>query len=291
MNWLEDALERIARSPVCDYATHLSGASEPSALAALALCDHGRAEAAAIVGDYLASLQTAKGCIGVRLKEDWPHWPTSLALLTWLRLDAKKFAHPVQRALDWTLANEGERIENDRHAGHNTRLAAWPWADGTHSWMEPSAFFTIALKAHGLRDHVRTKEAVELLVDRLLPEGGCNYGNTQVLGQTLRPHVQPTGIVMLALADEKDPSGRVERSLDYLMTECKGDLSPHSLCWALLGLAAHGRYLGHTETLLAKAHAKIVALGHSSYSMALLVTAALGTKSSLIQMPKIGTAK
>ena len=34
---------------------------------------------------------------------------------------------------------------------------------------------------------MRTREGVRLLRDRLLPDGGCNYGNTTVLGQTLSP--------------------------------------------------------------------------------------------------------
>jgi hypothetical protein len=287
MNWLQDALQRIARAPVCDYLVGQSGASEPSALAALALIDHGRAEQAKVVGDFLASLQTGKGCVGTRLKEDWPHWPTSLAMLAWQRIDAQKFAQPIAKALEWTLANEGERLEGNQFAGHNVRLAAWPWADGTHSWMEPSAFFTLALKAQGLHQHARTKEAVELLIDRLLPEGGCNYGNTTVLGQMLRPHVQPTGIVMLALANEVDRSGRIEKSLHFLESACKGEVTPNSLCWALLGLAAHDRYVGNTETLLEKAYEKVVSQGSSPYSVVLLATAALGSKSSLIQMPKL----
>ena len=44
----------------------------------------------------------------------------------------------------------------------------------------------------GLPPHPRNwRNAQAMLIDRLLAGGGCNYGNTVVLGQELRPHVQP----------------------------------------------------------------------------------------------------
>ena len=51
-----------------------------------------------------------------------------------------------------------------------------------------------------------------VLLDRQLPGGGLNYGNTYVLGQLMRPHVQPTGIALLALAGEADASGRIAKT-------------------------------------------------------------------------------
>ena len=186
-------MELLARQPVCDYFPTGSGASEPSALAAIALIGHGRTMAAKPVGEFLVSLQTSFGCVGMRAKESEPHWATSLALLVWKWLGDKDYGRASDAALNWTLQTEGERIPRRPDLGHNSTLAAWPWVEGTHSWLEPSALFTIALKVYNLRDLPRTKEAVELLLDRLLPSGGCNYGNTTVLGQMLRPHVQPSG--------------------------------------------------------------------------------------------------
>jgi len=57
-----------------------------------------------------------------------------------------------------------------------------------------------------MRAHPRADEAVQLMLDRILPGGGCNYGNTIVLDQLLRPHIQPTGIVLLALAGDANRS-------------------------------------------------------------------------------------
>ena len=94
----------------------------------------------------------------------------------------------------------------------------WPWVLGTHSWIEPTAFNVLALKAAGRGEHPRTREAVRLLVDRLLPTGGCNYGNTTVLGQQLRPHLAPTGLVLLSLAGEQINDSRIAKSLAYLQS-------------------------------------------------------------------------
>ena len=55
-----------------------------------------------------------------------------------------------------------------------------------------------------------------LLLDRQLPSGGCNYGNTSVLGQMLRPHVQPTCVALLALAKEQDQGSRIAKSVSWL---------------------------------------------------------------------------
>ena len=76
------------------------------------------------------------------------------------------------------------------------------------AWLEPTAMALLALKHTGHDAHVRAREAVDLLHDRLLPNGGSNYGNTFVFGQELRPHVQPTGLALLALTGERHPDDR-----------------------------------------------------------------------------------
>ncbi len=87
---------------------------------------------------------------------------------------------------------------------------------GTHSWVEPTAINVLALRSAGQAGHPRCREAVKLLLDRQLPEGGWNYGNTTVLGHVLRPQVQPTGLALAALAGETDARSKVQPSLDYL---------------------------------------------------------------------------
>src|SRR5207302_5660581 len=125
--------------------------------------------------------------------------PTSLAVLAALAMPQNPLLD-VERAVKWILETRGEALPQTPEMGHNTTLVGWPWVEDTHSWIEPTAMHVLALKAAGRGDHPRTREAVRLLIDRLLVGGGCNYGNTVVMDQGLRPHLQPTGLAMLALA-------------------------------------------------------------------------------------------
>lgn len=292
MPWLDEALEILAQSPVCGYRPGDRGATEPSSLAALALIGHGAGQTPSTeVGKFLLSIQNADGSVGVRSGETTPRWATSLAMLAWLAIDKQKYSDAIARAFRWALSIEGERLETNE-VSHNGMLAAWPWVEkesiagprGTHSWLEPSALFVIAFKALGLTDHERTREAVELLIDRILPDGGCNYGNTFVLGQQLRPHVQPSGIAMLALRNEFDVERKLVRTLDYLAESLRSQTTSASLAWALLGLAAHGRSPRNADQLLAGAFAKTKQRDKSPHKIALLALAALGQDAPLITL-------
>jgi hypothetical protein len=134
--------------------------------------------------------------------------------------------------------------------------------------------FVLALKAAGQGNHPRTREAVRLIGDRLLPAGGCNYGNTIVLGQTLLPHVQPTGMAMMALAGEKHHAPQVELSLNFLRRELCQDTTTSSLCYGLLALAAHGRTPPEGLGWLKHAYQRGISDGGSCYKLALLALAA-----------------
>ena len=217
MAWHEELLDRIEAAGPCGYFDRAEAASEPTALAGLALSAAGRDEAAIAHGDWLAAQQTRDGAVGVTSSHQSPCWPTSLAMLLWQRLDDEaRYGTALERALDWTLAEHGLTFPRQAIFGHDTTLVGWSWAAQTHSWQEPTAMFVLALKAVGQSQHPRTREAVQMLVDRLLPTGGCNYGNTIVLGQELLPHIEPTGMIMLALADEQIADPRIGLSLDYL---------------------------------------------------------------------------
>jgi hypothetical protein len=291
MPWIAEALDLLAKSPVCGYTSHDQGATEPSALAALALAGHGRLKESASVGDFLVGIQGSDGSVGVRSGEATPRWATSLAILAWLAIDKAAYSDPIARAFRWATSIEGERLQTGE-VSHNGMLAAWPWVEkgnvagprGTHSWLEPSALFVIAFKALGMSDHPRTREAVELLVDRILPEGGCNYGNTFVLGQELRPHVQPSGIAMLALRDEFDVRSKIKLTLEYLARSATSETTAASLAWALLGLAAHDRTPKEADSLLTGAFERTTKRDKSPHKIALLALAALGKDAPLITL-------
>lgn len=283
MSWIAEALDLLAKSPVCGYQPQDRGATEPSALAALALVGHGRSADSAPVGEFLVGIQEDNGAVGVRAGEPSPRWPTSLAMLAWLAIDEQTHSDSIARAFRWAQSVEGERVAST-NTGHNGMLSAWPWVEGTHSWLEPSALFTVAFKALGFSEHARTREAGVLLLDRILPNGGCNYGNTAVLGQMLRPHVQPSGIAMLALRGEFDVRRKIALTLDYLAQSLTPETTSASLAWALLGLAAHNRTPKNAAELLAAAYARTMRRDRSPHKIALLALAALGKNAPLISL-------
>jgi hypothetical protein len=263
------------------YRRHEPASAEPAALACLALVAYGYPELARRPADWLAQIQAADGSVGISATQPLPTWPTALAMLAWNAVqidDSPTAAHTtlrpsLQRATRWCLQHAGKTGPQRRQIGHDTTLAGWPWAAGTHSWLEPTCLGVLALKATGLHDHPRTREGVRLLVDRLLPDGGANYGNTLVLGQALLPHVQPTGLAMSALAGEDTHDPRIEKSLAYLARSLAPEMGASSLAHAVLGLDAwHRRPVDADSLVRLKLHHPVVA--ESPYKQALLLLAA-----------------
>ena len=274
MTWLDRALDSLTHQPICGYAIASAPATEPTALAAMALKAHGHSDAAKRACDWLADLQQANGSVSVRAGEDEPGWPTSLAVLAWHAIDQRHYSGAIERAAGWILSARGEAFEQSGEYGHNTDIVAWSWANATHSWIEPTALHVLALKATGHADHVRVREATKMLLDRQLPGGGCNYGNTVVLGQTLRPHVQPTGIALLALTGENDR--RVTKSVAWLKRSIGLETTAASLAWALIGLRQHEDLPPKSEPWLAAASERVMARDQSPHKLALLALAAKG---------------
>ncbi|HWB11405.1 MAG TPA: hypothetical protein VG826_19400 [Pirellulales bacterium] len=256
-SWIDTFVADLTDDAHWSYEPGGLAAPEPTAIAALALCAHGQLDAAARAGRRLGELQAADGSVGILLDRPTPCWPTGWAVLAWTALEAgsRDTAHRdhVESAVEWILSQHGRTFPTLSDMGHNPRLDGWPWVDGTHPWIEPTAINVLALKATGRARHPRCREAVEMLVDRLLPDGGCNYGNTTVLGQVLRPHVEPTGLAMLALAGEPDAAGRIERSLGYLEHAAAKTPAAVSLAYGVMGLAAHGRRPAAADRWLAAA--------------------------------------
>ncbi|MGI9430264.1 MAG: hypothetical protein ACR2NM_16505, partial [Bythopirellula sp.] len=191
-----NAIDQLERCTPGGYLPNGSSATEPTAWAAMALAYAGRNESADRAGEWLVSLQSRNGSVSVGPDSSDPHWPTSLAVLAWRTIDPERYQLPIERAVAWTIGARGSTVPRDPKIGHDTTLVGWSWAADTHSWLEPTAFATMALRASGNREHPRSQEARRLLLNRLLPDGGSNYGNTKILGQTLVPHLQPSGIVL-----------------------------------------------------------------------------------------------
>ncbi|HTU25996.1 MAG TPA: hypothetical protein VMF30_11395 [Pirellulales bacterium] len=253
-------------------------ASEPAALTALALMAHRQSGSSAL--DWLTDLQGADGSVGVMLGQPTPAWTTAQAVLAWALADrhagnkSLRYFASAARGTDWLLGARGEPLERIETTGHDSTLIGWPWVEGTHSWIEPTAWSVLALKAIGMSQHARTREAVRLLVDRLLPDGGCNFGNTFVLGQQLLPHLQASGVCLLALAGERIDDPRIGRTCDYVERQLNRRTATASLCFGLLGLAAHERRFAMAGPLLAAAGERMLVRDRSAYKLSLVALAA-----------------
>jgi hypothetical protein len=281
MPWTDELIDRLAAQIPCGYHVRGPASTEPTALAALAFLAYRREIAASEALDWLAGLQAADGSVGPTAEQASPGWPTSLAVLAAICVK-RKSKFDVDRGVRWILETRGEALPRTPEMGHDTTLVGWPWVEETHSWIEPTAMHVLALKAAGRGNHPRTREAMRLLVDRLLPDGGCNYGNTMVMYQVLRPHLQPTGLAMLALAGESDRYGRIAKSLDYLAAELSPRTAAASLAYGLLGLAAHGRSPQAARSWLETAYRRTVVREPAQYPLALLALSALGSECPLI---------
>ncbi len=289
---LDDVLVQLATAETCGYHQGSQMATEPAALTALALLAHRRETAALPLLHWLAGLQTAEGNIGISAAQSTPGWPTGWAMMAWQAAQRSpiadpKFALAIDRAVQWALHTQGETMEAVNPQGHDTSILGWPWVEGTHAWLEPTAMNALALRLTGHGDHPRALQAVELLQDRQLVTGGCNYGNTIVFGQQLLPHLEPTGLCLLALAGVFDANGRTGRSADYLLRELSARTATVSLCYGLLGLAAQNRLPEGADDWLAAATARTLARDASSYKLSLLALASLGTSCPLIP-PSVG---
>ncbi len=289
---LVTALDRLSRSIPCGYTPGQRPATEPTALACLALVAHGRPEAARRGVAWLASAQESNGHLPVRAAQG-PGWATALGVLAACRLPPtgdglggeKGPAFDVDGAICWILSTRGEVQANGPIYGHDTTLAGWPWATPSHSWVEPTAMNLLALKATGNGEHSRAREAVLLLVDRLLPGGGCNYGNVTVLGRELRPQVAATGLALMALAGESDRDGRIGKSLDFLDARISAATTAMSLAYGLMSLAAWGRARPSDASLLATALNRSMSGGSDSTMNVALLCLAMSDSSNPFALP------
>ncbi len=284
MSWLKRLLSELAAAPIGGYVSNGPAYAEPTALAALALLGHGYSKPARTAANWLMRMQADDGSVGICPDHPTPRWPTALALLAWTARAGtthhERTSEPlemhIQAAVRWILSAKGQSISGGVGIfGHNAQLAAWPWVDGTHSWIEPTAMHVLALKAAGQSVHSRTREGVAMLLDRQLPSGGCNYGNTFVLGQRLRPHIQPTGLAVLALTGEAEAASRLARSINFLEGSVSRETPTASLCWALMALTAHDCRPDGSEQWLEAAWRRIRKSGIGTYQAALLALAAM----------------
>lgn len=134
--------------------------------------------------------------------------------------------------------------DSDANRQDNT-LQGWPWVADTFSWVEPTAWSLIGLTAWARRseaqlDATRVDEGARLLLDRVCHQGGWNYGNSNMLGAELRPHLPTSALGLLALQEwrAREP---VRRTLAWLEKHALSEPSGLTLALVALALGAYGR--------------------------------------------------
>ncbi|MBS0152436.1 MAG: terpene cyclase/mutase family protein [Nitrospira sp.] len=245
---------------------------------ALAVCD-GSAELIDQSRYVLIREQLQDGRLCVNKTHPDSFWPTSLAILAWG--DSEFCREAQERAIRFLLETTGFHFPrtSDVPSAHDTLLKGWPWVGDTHSWVEPTAMGIMALKTTGHEHHDRVKEAVRMILDRQLPHGGWNYGNTHVFGRELHSMPESTGAALAGLA------GLVERdavmpSLTYLQQEVTTLRTPISLGWSLIGLAAWNQSLSNSAALVERCLANQKRYGeYETSALCLLILGALAMES------------
>jgi hypothetical protein len=295
MDFAAELTARLISAKSFGYHRDSQSAVEPTTLAAIALLGTEQAKSSLPLLQWLLERQNGDGSLGVDTADTAPCWPTAWAIIAWhhaqsSELNAARFASARDKALEWLVTAQGETIAHEDTkgtTGHDTMILGWSWVKGTHAWLEPTAMALLALKLTGHDDHVRAREAVDLLHDRLLPKGGSNYGNTIVFNQELRPHVQPTGLALLALGGERHPDDRVAKSIDYLRGELSARTPTASLSYGLLGLAAQNAYPADAESWLSAAAQRTLSRDPAPYKLALLLLASRGVACPLVPATEV----
>ncbi|MYL83564.1 hypothetical protein GTA51_10555 [Desulfovibrio aerotolerans] len=187
----------------------------------------------------LVATQLADGRVPILPQRPEAAWPTTLALLAWLPDPA--FAGPAHKAAAWLASHPGAAWARQDKAvvGHDTSLRGWAWIDGTHSWVEPTSLAMLALAGRAEAPKAALDEAARLLLDRQLPNGGWNYGNTRVFRNILLPIPECTGHALAALGGRADPAA-VAASLAYLAGPECAVATPLAAAWRAFGLGAFG---------------------------------------------------
>jgi hypothetical protein len=172
----------------------------------------------------------------------------ALAALTFLQDPST--ASLAQTILGRVIEAKGLRLGQYDAIRQDNSIQAWPWVDGTASWVEPTAWCLLLLKkvrsqSLSQEAHERIRIGEQLLFDRVCHDGGWNYGNAEVYGQKLWPYVPTTAVALLAMRDHRNHSV-VTRSLAQLK---KDVVSERSVVAVALTIICFREYRVATDAL------------------------------------------
>ncbi|HUP01912.1 MAG TPA: prenyltransferase/squalene oxidase repeat-containing protein [Gemmatimonadota bacterium] len=251
--------------------------TETTSLALMALRSDGGPDAAAAVGralPWLRARQRPDGAWALSAQVPGPSWTTPLAVLALGRFESDR-ARALQGAR-WLLEHKGRgypwlsrlffRLFPEREVVElDPDLKGWPWMPDTFSWVEPTAYALMALKtlrAELPRDaaHTSIHEGERMILDRMCPGGGWNYGNSRVLDEDLWPYPDTTALALIALKGR--PEGAESRaSLAALGRMLEHNDSALATSLAILCFHRYGRDVAPLRARLIKSFGGLAALG------------------------------
>lgn len=231
---------------------------EPTAWALLALDQVfpaiAASEAIARGVRFLSDSQLPGGSWPAAAGQGQGSWVTSLAC--WAFLSANENRDALKRGLSWLVAERPgdsgawwrliRRLTAHKKVSmQNDAYWGWSWTSGTASWVEPTAYALLVLRASP-RDLLppqaagRQKLAEGMLFDRMCPGGGWNCGNPMVYGVPGEPQVSTTVWALLALREHAERS-EIQQSLAWLEKNWSSIQSPASLALTQIALNAFDR--------------------------------------------------
>ena len=231
----------------------------------------------------LTASQLEDGRVSMSSSNPESFWPTPLAVLAWH--GSENHAKPCSHAIGFLLETSGKHWvkESGSPLAHDTSIRGWSWTENTHSWVVPTALSILALRISGFGEHDRVREGIRLLMDRQLPSGGWNFGNTLTYGKELYPQEDCTGLALCALTDCVSRE-EVGKSITYLQSRVMQVRTPLSLGWGILGLGAWGRRPGQATALVSECMRRQEKYGAYDTTLVSLLLLALAGKEGLLSL-------
>lgn len=215
---------------------------EPTCLALLALAAE-REGFAGPIANALAAVEgnrQADGSYCLLRGRPQAVWMTALVLFT--RHALRHDADVLKPTIDRLLSIEGRVIKADAEMSDiqdiDLGIVGWPWAEANFSWVEPTAWACLALRAAGQGGHSRVREGLKLILDRAFDTGGVNIGSRFVLGKPTEPVPGSTALMLLALQGVTDEP-RLDAAKGYLRVFAANSTDLDHLAWAKLALSVH----------------------------------------------------
>jgi hypothetical protein len=180
--------------------------------------------------------------------DDMPNWATSLLVITLTRLG--RMAELRDASLQWLIEWQGNTLDDSAIVSVDAGIAGWPWISDSFSWVQPTSLGALALKLCGLGTHARVRQAEALLLDRVCPQGGWNFGTPAVLDAPLPAIAADTALALFGLQDTPGADAAVRTGLDVLEGLVRERPSAYALALGSLCLRLFDRPAGDLVDLL-----------------------------------------